>query len=543
LATTFTSATNGTTITCLDTTGFVVNQTIQFKSPDGVTTVGNILVDGTVYFVSNIINGTDFEVSLTRGGSAASFTIGSGGTLPTYVGGQQAVRVETDTAHNLSTNDVVRIDGVSGSTQLNNKQFYVHVISSTEVDLYEYFAEFPSLDYNPINGATNYPVTEVSNYISGGYVWVNDTFILFDALATDVVAISGTNYIEVNDSTLLVDNTPVYFMEDGIPVGTETSITGVFAGERYYLKSINYGTNTFSISETYNGPSINLTLATGLSIKVKQWLQTDVDRLYVTVNGLRVPSSSLRVNPGNQISILTPITTGDEVILTAMIPTATPNENVYLQMVNTEGEGTVYRANSSTRTWLTQDLFELQDDVFVADASRLTNTIILTELAPASVLGFREIGLAVNKNDLLDVTVYNNNTSEFIDPNYFEIVLENLSPILRIKNGSWIATNDELTITCVEGKYIMINGEIMHIHGIDFNNNQLIVHRGAEGTGVSAFLPKYSEVYGLLLQNQMTDINYNETWNKIPGIYNPVEGDPLQIAESQAANFLKSDIT
>jgi hypothetical protein len=549
LATTFTTTTTsvGNVITCLSTSGFVLGQTVQFKSPDGITTVGNLDVDGNIYFISNIINSTDFTICTAQadvGNVSLEFDPGngSGGTLPTYVGGQETTRVTTGIPHGLSTNDIARIDGVSGSTQLNDRAFYVHKISDTVVDLYEYFPEFPLFDYDPINGATNYPVTDVSTYIPvTGYIWENDTFLLYDTTATAVVNLSGTNVIQASGTSLLIDNTPVYFMEQNKPIGSATSIPNIIAGQKYYLKSV--VPNHFSVSETYDGPAISLSLISGLSIKVKQWLQTDADRLWITINGKRVPSSKIRVGAGNQISILSTITNTDQLIITAMIPTATPDENVYIQLVDTEGEGSVYRANTQTRTWLTQDLFELQDDVYVDNADRVTRTIIQTDTTPAAILGIREIPLSANKNDLLGVTVYNNNPARlgFIESDYYDIVLENLSPVLQIKNGSYISTGDVLTITCVEGKYIIVNGEIMNIREVDFVNNQLVVYRGSLGTGVNTFIPKYTEVYGLLLENRMTDINYNDTWNKIPGIYNTTEGDPLQIAESQAANFLKSD--
>jgi hypothetical protein len=39
----------------------------------------------------------------------------------------------------------------------------------------------------------------------------------------------------------------------------------------------------------------------------------------------------------------------------------------------------------------------------------------------------------------------------------------------------------------------------------------------------------------------MSDTNYEKTWNPIPGIYNPVLGDPLQIADTEAAIFLRTN--
>jgi len=47
----------------------------------------------------------------------------------------------------------------------------------------------------------------------------------------------------------------------------------------------------------------------------------------------------------------------------------------------------------------------------------------------------------------------------------------------------------------------------------------------------------------LLEYNKMTETNYNSVWNPIPGIYNETQGDPLQIADTAGARFLKVDVT
>jgi hypothetical protein len=83
----------------------------------------------------------------------------------------------------------------------------------------------------------------------------------------------------------------------------------------------------------------------------------------------------------------------------------------------------------------------------------------------------------------------------------------------------------------------------MTILSVDQAANLIEVQRGAAGSMVNVYSPVYSTVYGLLEQNRMTQINYDITWNKIPGIYNATEGDPLQIADSSQARFLRTDIT
>jgi len=40
----------------------------------------------------------------------------------------------------------------------------------------------------------------------------------------------------------------------------------------------------------------------------------------------------------------------------------------------------------------------------------------------------------------------------------------------------------------------------------------------------------------------MSSVLYDTVWNPIPGIYNYTEGDPLQIAYTAGAEFLRTDI-
>ena len=261
------------------------------------------------------------------------------------VNGQPAVRVTTSSAHGYSTNDLVRIDGVVGSTQLNNNLYYVHVINSTQFDLY-------TEQYDPALGAINYPVTNVNSYVSGGYVSMNEAFVLYKTIATDTS--STGNYITVPDTEVLTLGIPLVFTEENVAIGDPT-LGGLIAGQIYYFKSRNPENSTqFTVSATIDGDAVTLTTDSG-SMRVCQWQQDNVDRLWVTVNGYRVPSSSLRINTGNYISILTEIVAGDEIVITSMMPSATPNEEVYVQYVNQLNEPSVYRANSLSRTWLTQD--------------------------------------------------------------------------------------------------------------------------------------------------------------------------------------------
>ena len=575
------------------------------------------------------------------------------GTIKGQVGGTESTTITTGIPHLFSENDLVRIDGVGGSTQLNNKTYYVHILDDTQFEVY-------LTPYDPaFNAPNNTPVYNVNTYTSGGYAWKQGLFTLLDTYATKTEA--STDRITVNSTDGLIADTPVYFSTYAAQIG-DNLIGGLLYGTEYYLKdvapetsplslklgyeySISYlgntdwlalgatadseftgsisgtlltvtsvadgylqlgqqisgtgvtagtiieslvtgtgltGTYTVSKSQTVSsttmkgvdvdntfvatstgngtgiarsleeitvslergGDKVDLTDATGF-IGVTQWQQNNVDRLWVTVNGYRVPSSSLRLNPYNDLSILSTIQSTDTVIITSMTPAETPAEERYINFVNTRGEGSVYRVNSQARTWLTENVDEYETSFTVSDITHLTNIVRQTNTAPAVVDGYMYINLFAHKNDILEVKVYNQTKDIWLSPGQFSTLLIATSPTLKIKYKPInIAPGDILQITVVEGNLVLINGEQIKIGKVDLDTNTLfIAQRGANGTGVQKVHLKDSTVYGLLGVNKLSVADYGRTWNPIPGQFNVTEGDPLQIADTPAAIFLKTDIT
>jgi hypothetical protein len=514
----------GNIITCEDTSGFVVGQTAIFKNLTGLPFAGsNVQTDGTVYFVDSIVSATEFTISTTPGGSV--FDPGTGlGVMTVYIGGLSTIRVTTTNPHNFVTNDYVRIDGVVGSTQLNNNLYYVHVISATSVDLY-------LTPYQPLLTDTNNPVINVANYVSGGYIFIDGNFVLQNTTGTSTTA--GTNLVSVTSTTGLVPNTPVIFTGN---VGA----SNIVEGQTYYIKDVDLvSPNTFTISETHAGDIFVLATASSLSFSVTQWEQYNVERLWVTINGYRVPSSALRLNADNNLSILREIQPGDEVIITSMIPSATPDQETYMELINKEGTQTIYRANSQTSTWLTQDLDYTDTTIYLDDVTRVTATIVQNEVAPAAVDGVITIGLDADKRIITQIIVVNNTTATTLTSNDYYFAISSIAPVIKITNG--VTAGDSVTITVVEGNTIFVNGEQIRFRTADLATNTLTgLSRGVNGTGVQVFISKYSDVYGFLSENLLSSVQYNKTWNSYD--FNPVEGDPLQISETIGAEFLNQDV-
>jgi hypothetical protein len=567
----------GSVFTAVSTGGGVGTGTVLLSNLGGISTLGQ------VYFVRAIIDLTHFTIQ-DQGGNIIVLTDTSGYNLFAYIGGLVAVRVITQINNNFTENQLISIDGVGGSIQLNNNTYYVKIISDIEFDLY-------NQPYNPAYAAVNYPVTLPSAYTSGGYAWLDQLFTIVDTVATRTTA--NGNRITVGSTDIIVPNTPVLFTTYGASIG-DNILGGILAKTQYYVfevrptilagnfivgnsyQIVTLGTtdwNTaagtvavaYAVDDIFTAANIasgtglasglqeftialtrypnqaqeGLTDATG-SVNVTEFEQVNVDRLWVTVNGYRVPSSSLRLNPFNNLSILTTIQTGDQVIITSMMPTATPNEEVYLLYVSTSNEPTVYRVNSESRTWLTHSLQFTDTTIYVNDITRVTDTVIQNVVCPAAVDGKYNIGLTANKNAICLVEVYNVTTVTTVNPTNYQIIIVDAAPVLQI--SSQVTVGDSLIITLVVGQLIYLNGEQIAFAECDLANNTLgQLTRGANGTGVRDYTPIYAEVYGLMPDNVMPDLLYSEVWNPIPGVYDPIEGDPLQIAYSQGATFLRTN--
>jgi len=480
------------------------------------TSFGGVLTDGTVYIIDTVLSATSFTIKDEYDDPVVLSD--ATGSMVAYIGGFSAITVYTGIPHGLSENDLVIIDGTTGSLQLNNNTYYAKVINITSFELY-------LTPYDPALNAVNTPVISCNAYTGGGYAWLDKTFTL--TITSGTSTSSTGNKITVIDTSGLELDTPVYFS------GTLTG-TNLVAGTQYFIRAITSLTE-FTISSTYQGTEFilgNATVAFGVSV----WEQTNVDRIWVTINGYRISSSSLYINPNNNLSILHTINPGDTVIITNMIPTATPNDMTYILNVTKNGIPSVYRANSLTTTWLTRLLQYTDSIIYVEDVSKLTNTVVQIDTVPALVDGIATIGLDADKRTIAQVTVTNGAITLSSSDYYIAIV--DTAPVLKITAG--VTEDDIITITLILGNVLYLAGEQIRFTSVDFDNNTITgLQRGAGGTGVQSVIPVYQKVYSALSQDRLSDQYYNQTWNSY--VYNTVLGDPLQISNTYAANFLNAD--
>jgi len=484
----FVTATESSTnvILCNSTSGLIVDTPITFSD----TMFGGV-APLTTYYIKQIVDFNNFTISETPSGAVVALSDAFGGA--SFVTNDYAVALAAD---KISAQLVF-------ASQYNVAVDYI---------AYTLFGETRPVQFG-------YTIPETQLFTGDG---VQATFALTNYVDGDnptnaIVEIDGLRQtaslytIDFGASTITFATAPANL--------STIAVTSYNLTDNQYLNT-QYGihSNTFTVVNT--------------------WEQTNVDRLWVTLNGYRVPSSLLTIAPGNNVTILLPVTLSDEVIVTSMVSSATPSQMTYYLNVNQIQIPTVYNVNT-TRTWLVQTLESTDSVIYVNDVSQIVETTVQTVAAPAAVDGVISIGLTADKRTLNSVTVFNNTTSELLPNNYYFVSLVDISPTLQITSG--VTVGDSLTINSLQGNLIYINGEQIKFGVADFANNTLSqLQRGANGTGRQTLIPKYTLALGLLYSTRLPEKYYNVTWNPIPGIYNTSQGDPLQLAQTTPANFLNT---
>ena len=431
---------------------------------------------------------------------------------------------------------------------------------------------------NPINAVvelnglrlietTDYTIDDITNELTVTATLTTDDIISITTFNDTTEQSLVTDY----SSSLLV--TPIYYIDNsrtplvlitasdpGFITGDQVTIDGLEGSAQlqnssfyvkmepsYIFEAVTYYPMTLFLDNTLvnpvKGPSTQNYVSSGFIWKTSQTVQltqpsfdvTNPERLFVTVNGERVNSGSLRMNAGNYLNIMSPIEFGDEIIVTSMIPSATPNELTYNMLIDKTGAAEVYRANSNNRTWLTQPLYTTQDSMTVYDVKRLVDSITVDtviELVDSRLV----IQLPYVITDIKQVSVYD--TSKLINVPTEDFILVSANSETIVVFLRTVDEGDNAVVTVRFGDTVMINGEKIAFNEIDYTTNTISkLTRGIDGTAVQQVQPTNSAVYSLAPTDKLSDFYYNKTWNS--DNFSAV-GDPLQLSDTYPAEFLKS---
>jgi hypothetical protein len=261
----------------------------------------------------------------------------------------------------------------------------------------------------------------------------------------------------------------------------------------------------------------------------------DEERLFVTVNGTLVTNDKLRLVAGNYLNVMTEIALGDEVLITSMVPSASPNETTTNILIDEKGNAKVYNSNFKNRTWLIRPLSETDDTIYVNDVANLVDTVSGTYTVTEDNRG-PYFDVPYNIKDIKQVSVYN--VSALFEIAQFNIQVTSENSVTRIRLVAQANAEDIVTIQIRFGDTVLINAEQIRFKRIDYDANTITgIFRGSNGTSVKPVHENYSKVYSLSPKDELNDFYYDKTWNSEEYTAN---GDPLQISDTIPANFLNS---
>jgi len=495
------------------------------------------------------------------------------------VGPNLGAQVNLSATLGLSNGDAIRFGGVTGTIQINDRTLYVGIVSATS---YELFTD-PGLDAADA-------VSIFDAYTGTGFAWADRTFTLTTATTTKTFA--TVNRIGVSSIDKLIPKTPVYFTSAStvngdslvggivdndlywiLEVGPSIAAGSFIVGETYIIEDlgdtdwnligyvgspvtggvftatgIGSGTGTafaqsITISSTQLGDEYVLSSGVGV-VNISQFKQYDVDRLWVTVNGYRVPSDKLQVYNNNFVGIEYALSNvSDYVTILSMMPSATPNNEMYFNNVFVDSIASVYRTSTNTTTWLIEDITDTTETISVYDVSRLLQNVLSTQTVPSLVDGVYTLQLTENSNNILGYTLYNNTLSIAIPDNIITQKFNGNQPIVEIENNpTYINAGDSVTIIMIIGGLVYINGEQIRFTTYSLVDNEISgLIRGVNVTPTLIFVEKYTNIYGVFTSNLLATEYYNLDWNSV-NTYNTDLYMPLQISNTYPAEFLKSDM-
>ena len=481
------------------------------------TSISDVIAVTTFYDTSRQYLTTDRYISGTSLRVAAI----------TYIDNKVSpVRVTFATDPNPSTTNIsgslFRLDGVSGTTEVNGNTYYVNQINATTYDLY-------ALAVNPN------PLTITITGSTG------DSFItITDITGINVgMLVSGTGIGKgaSNGGAFIT-----YIQADTPTVGTYTitlsvANTGTVSDVTFSWKTngdtfSNYITGGFGWNDLY---TIQVP-SPAVPIGMPAMTYTDGTRTWVTINGNRIDTNNVKFYENNHIGILHSLTLTEEVLITSMVTGASPNPIGFNISVNKNGQGYVTRTNDQDGSWLTQDFTTGDDIMYFYNVSNLIEeTTTTVEVVEVSDIIYAYVQCDITQ--VRQIEVYNNTTLETLtDTTSYGITLVNGRPAVVFASGA--VAGNIVTITLNIGNIVEINGERIKFTTINLTNNTISgLVRGVQGTRISDTHAIYSMGYGITPARQLTEEEYNSSWNSRDIT---TFGDPLQISTTVEADFLNS---
>jgi hypothetical protein len=290
---------------------------------------------------------------------------------------------------------------------------------------------------------------------------------------------------------------------------------------------------------------------TPMSIDQPDYSMFDTTRLWVTLirpasnpidPDLRfyIPPAQIIIE-NNTLVLLEQVLPTDVIIITSMVPTASPDETrfrinldkyngVRAMNIANEPNASVYRENQPTRTYLSQDMnttFQISDQLVVADPYRLVEITTYTRTITARTIDIVSTTSAI----VTSVTV----TTAGGPVTDFAVGVINNNTI-RL---TFIVTPDgtSVEVAVALGNTLMIAAEQISFSSINMATGVISgLRRGMNGTIVNMSMPAGTKVQSVLPSNLLNSMYYMEDW------YELGSDIPLQYSVTPPANFLNTTV-
>lgn len=435
------------------------------------------------------------------------------------------ITVVTAIDPDFASGDLVRIDGLVGSDNLNDNAYYVKAESTYVlggVTYYPYTLYTNSILTTPV-------LPEIAeNHIGGGYVWKDElTFKIEQPInpTTDPNAEflqyhdSRRAWVTVNgkrvDPSNLRYSPKLYTLTGTITVTADTdTITGsgtLFTSELLVGDSVVINGKGYTVD----------TITNNTNLKLVQRINTG------SASGVLLKKLQ------NKINILASIEYDDAVVVTSTVDGPTPNSLSFDISVDNKGNTDIYRANDDDGTWLVADLKQGDNTIYLYNVNNVVD--VMDETTTVSLVGNTKfIYVQFETTKVKDIIIKTDTMT--LPSSYYKLTTYNNRNAIIFYNG--VEANDVITVSTRLGDIIVINGEKIRFSRVDILNNTLSgLTRGVLGTSPADVHVTYDTVYGLTPNRRLDDKYYNVTWNT--SVYNTA-GDPLQISDTEVVRFLKN---
>jgi hypothetical protein len=500
--------------------------------------------------------------------------------------------LQFNTALSSETDYVVYAILATGSTLRNRNQVLNYSIPETQVYVPTGTETTIDLDFDisigtnednaivEVNGERLIPVTEYSFNTS-----TNQLVLVNSVTSDDIVAI--TTYNDTSRQWLVTDTYtgisvyPISYIDTSLAVATITfetdpaysSGTMVYINgtngtvelnrNAYYVKPVEvdsvYYYEIYTDADLYypvTGHDIGTYTGGGVASEstfsvpypdvpfgMDPMTYTEGSRTWITVNSKRIDPSLVIFGENNQLSIISDISSSDQVVITAMVTGASPNPMTFDININKYSTPVAYRTNLQDGSWLTEEFTGETDYMTFFNVSNLVESISKTLTVIANGTELYTL-LQVNINQIKEVIVYNNTTLTTLSSNDFTLSLISGASGLTFTNGA--EEGDSITVTLILGDTVEINGERIRFSTISIENNTISgLTRGVDGTLVAPVHPQYAIGYGINDARRLTPEQYSVVWESTDIVstsyYDEIpKTDPLQISTTEIAQFLQS---